>query len=255
MMTNWLLGFVAFIDIHDRHFSPCALALWLIICSLGPVLFMTGVTWDIPRGFFYNIVERMYRWAAVGVIFAAYATFVGVFCGVDRLIVGSVNAFSSAFFAATWGLYTGVICKRVKENDFPEIVLVKEKVFMLFVMILQIPMLSTLLGFVPEYGLSTFLGWYGLVAAIVLTVYYVYSFWSMISGRIESLFKKQPGEDRFAKDFDDAYHTQVKSYRTAERHLYEDYTYIGDTLRYSTSCTDSSSQSQTSAVIFTTSSS
>jgi hypothetical protein len=199
---------------------------------------MRGVRWSLPFGLIYRIGKddsrrRIPRAAAI--LAGVWIACVALFCGLDAAVSGAANAFTcgvvaigaAALLVAAAAVYERVICKFVGINEFAEITLIKEKVFMLFVMVLEIPLLTFLLGFVVTHGLDTFLGWYGAVAAVALTLFYAYSFRSMIATRIESLFRGMTERERIGLDFNVFYRAQVKRYRGGERHLYEEYSYIG----------------------------
>jgi hypothetical protein len=168
-----------------------AWSLWLVICTLGPMICLSAVHWEIPYHYFIGIKNKgkksSLRIAAVciGIVFA-FAVLVGIFCGLEVALLGSLNVFTvtvvsllaAAFALGACLIYDGIICKFVQNNELEEIDLAKQKIFMFFVMVLQIPMLSHLLGFITTYGLDTFLGWFGLIVAIGLAITYAVSFWT-----------------------------------------------------------------------------
>jgi hypothetical protein len=105
VLANWLFSFVSFIDIHDWNFSGFALALWLLVCSIGPIVFMRGVRWGLPYSKIYKIGKHgsersVGRYVLTCLVrFATCAAFVGVLCGLDTAVGGSPNPFTCSVFA------------------------------------------------------------------------------------------------------------------------------------------------------------
>jgi hypothetical protein len=239
VLGNAFLRFVSFIDVYDCHFSPLAWSLWLLICTLGPILCLSGVRWQIPWHYFIGIKNAGRSTLGMTVVWAgiilAFAAFVGVFCVLEVVISGTVNAFTVtvvSVIAAVLALgvcliYDRVICRFVQQNEFEEIDLAKQKVFMFFVMVLQVPMLTHLLGFTAEYGPWTFLGLFGFCAAIGLAVMYAVSFWTLIDVDLQQHPLLGGKAEPLENEFDRMYHTEVQYMRAPARHLYADYTYLG----------------------------
>jgi hypothetical protein len=135
---------------------------------------------------------------------------------------------AAVFAVASCVVYYKIICEYVQENEFEEIDLAKQKIFMFFVMVLQIPMLSHLLSFTTRYGFGTFLGWFGVIVAIGLALTYAVSFWKLIGVDLKPLPLLEGDEiKRLQKGFDLHYHSEVRNMRAPARHLYVDYTYLG----------------------------
>lgn len=107
-------------------------------------------------------------------------------------------------------------------NAFPRLRLDWQRIFLLLICVLQMPLLNYFMSLASTYSFYSLLGIYAWIMAIGVTVYIIRVFWVNISTSTDILAK---GIDLEGDEFQQCYMKKVLEYRSPVQHLYEDYTY------------------------------
>jgi hypothetical protein len=224
----------SFSDKYNIKISEFARCWWLMICSLGPFVFMRLVDLEVSERSFFTIGQR-YRFVPVVAVILSLLVIIGLFIGFDYLISKQLNfctysiiiLLAIALCIIFLIVLVRYIPKQTRKGDFAKLRMQKEKFFMFFVMILQLPLLTYFISLVTAYSYTSMLGIYALAAAVLLTFHYGRSFSQKISRRVEKIITGMSiGTSEESAAFDEMYHENVQA-RTPDQHLYKDYTYRG----------------------------
>ena len=209
--------------------SDICYVVWLVICSLGPMVFIWVLNIRSPEIFFksYQPVLMVSLSILIAVLFSFVCMSIDYFlleheaCWWSWALIFVVSLVCSIVFLIFYKRFAMFM----QSNAFPRLRLDWQRVFLLLLCVLQMPLLNYFMSLASTYSFYSLLGIYSWAMAIGVTVYIIRVFWVNIAASTRILAKGIHLDADGGWEFQQCYMKKVLEYRSPVQHLYEDYTY------------------------------